>query len=178
MAEKVDGYLGYLAEKWIEENEVALTNGVKVEVMEGFMEGLKKLFSENYIEVPEEKFDVLSDMQTKISELEGKLAESIESNVALSAKVRDSEKKEIFAEISEGLSDVQADKFKTLAEEIAFEDKETYTEKLKTIRENYFKKTEVSEEVEKKAAIITEQTIPVGVVTDSSMEKYINALTK
>lgn len=177
LAEKVDGYLGYLAEKWIEENEVALANGVKVEVMEGFMDGLKKLFTENYIEVPEEKFDVLEDMQTKINELEGKLSESIESNVALSVKIKESEKKDIFTEISSGLSDVQTDKFKSLAEEIVFEDKETYTEKLKTIRENYFNKKEVSEAVEKKAAILTEQIIP-NVVTNTSMDKYLNALTK
>jgi hypothetical protein len=179
LAEKVDGYLSYLAEKWIEDNEVALTNGVKVEVMEGFMEGLKKLFSENYIEVPEEKFDVLEDMQAKIEELEGKLSSSIDENVALSAKIKEADKKEIFASISEGLSDVQVDKFRSLAEEIVFEDKETYTAKLNTIRENYFTKNEVSEEVEKKAAIITEDTVMPNVVsTDSRMSAYINTLSR
>lgn len=177
LVEKVDGYLSYLAEKWLEDNEVALSGGVKLEVMESFVEGLKTLFKENYIEVPEEKFDVLQDMQTKIDELSGKLASSIDENVSLATKLKDVERKELVAEASKGLSDVQVEKFNSLAEEIVFEDKDSFEEKLKVIRENYFKREPVSESVEKKAAIITENVVTPNVVNENSnMARYINTI--
>ena len=179
IVEQVDGYLGYIAEQWIAQNELALERGIKSEILEGFVNGLKDLFEEHYIEVPEERFDVLGEMEDAIAELKSKLDEQVEANVELTKTLAEAKRQEIVKQISEGLTDTETEKFMGLVEELSYEDAETYETKVKTIRENYFaaKKTEV-------ASVVTDA--PVEVLTeekkvatiDPKMSAYLSALNK
>jgi hypothetical protein len=179
LAEKVDGYLNYIVEKWIEDNEIALTNGIKLEMMEKFVSGIKNVFEENYIEVPEEKFDVLASMEEKLQELETKLDESLQKNVELHTEINSFNRKEIVTEACDGLTDTQVEKFKTLAEELSYEDEESFKGKLKTIRENYFSNKKSLTET--KGTFITDDPIVEEVETvklDPKMSAYVSALGK
>lgn len=179
IVEQVDGYLGYIAEQWIAQNELALERGIKSEILEGFITGLKGLFEEHYIDIPEEKYDVLGEMEETISALEAKLNEQVEANVELTKTLAEAKRQEIAKQISEGLTDSETEKFMSLVEELSYEDEQTYETKVKTIRENYFsgKKTEV-------ASVVTDA--PVEVLTeekkvapvDPKMSAYLSALNK
>jgi hypothetical protein len=179
IVEQVDGYLGYIAEQWIAQNELALERGIKSEILEGFITGLKGLFEEHYIDIPEEKYDVLGEMEEKITALEAKLNEQVETNVELTKTLAEAKRQEIVKQISEGLTDSETEKFMSLVEELSYEDAGTYETKVKTIRENYFsgKKTEV-------ASVVTDA--PVEVLTeekkvapvDPKMSAYLSALNK
>ena len=154
--EKVDGYLNFVVEQWMSDNEIAIENGLKTDILEGFVDGLKGLFQDHYIEVPEERFDVVGDLQEQVNFLESKLDESLEQNVSmlkeLNEKVRDS----ITEDFCLNMTDTEVEKFKALAEELGYESKETYTAKLQVIKENYFNR--------KPSAIVE------SVVTDSPVE--------
>ena len=179
IVEQVDGYLGYIAEQWIAQNELALERGIKSEILEGFVNGLKDLFEEHYIEVPEERFDVLGEMEDKISSLEAKLNEQVEANVELTKTLAEAKRQEIVKTISEGLTDTESEKFMGLVEELSYEDAETYETKVKTIRENYFagKKTEVASVVtDAPVEVLTEEKKPAAV--DPKMSAYLSALNK
>jgi hypothetical protein len=139
MVEQVDGYLDYIVEQWIAQNEIALEHGMKSEILEGFVAGMKELFVEHYIDIPEEKFDVVSALEEQVEILESKLDETVATNIELSKVVGALKRAELVQEASEGLSDTQADKFKSLTEELTYEDEESFKTKMKTIRENYFK---------------------------------------
>lgn len=139
IVEHVDGYLAYIAEQWMKENEIALEVGMKSEILEGFISGLKTLFAEHYIEVPDEKFDVLSSLEEKSKSLESKLNEQMEVNVKLKKTLNEMKRSEIISEIGKGLVDTDADKFKNLVEELSYEDSESFKSKVTTIKENYFK---------------------------------------
>jgi len=139
MVEQVDGYLDYIVEQWIAQNEIALEHGMKSEILEGFVAGMKELFVEHYIDIPEEKFDVVSALEEQVEILESKLDETVATNIELSKVVGTLKRAELVQEASEGLSDTQADKFKSLTEELTYEDEESFKTKMKTIRENYFK---------------------------------------
>jgi len=139
MVEQVDGYLDYIVEQWIAQNEIALEHGMKSEILEGFVAGMKELFVEHYIDIPEEKFDVVSALEEHVEILESKLDETVATNIELSKVVGTLKRAELVQEASEGLSDTQADKFKSLTEELTYEDEESFKTKMKTIRENYFK---------------------------------------
>jgi len=139
MVEQVDGYLDYIVEQWIAQNEIALEHGMKSEILEGFVAGMKELFVEHYIDIPEEKFDVVSALEEQVETLESKLDETVATNIELSKVVGALKRAELVQEASEGLSDTQADKFKSLTEELTYEDEESFKTKMKTIRENYFK---------------------------------------
>ena len=179
IVEQVDGYLGYIAEQWIAQNELALERGIKSEILEGFVNGLKDLFEEHYIEVPEERYDVLGEMEEVIAELKSKLDEQVEANVELTKTLAEAKRQEIVKQISEGLTDTETEKFMGLVEELSYEDAATFETKVKTIRENYFaaKKTEV-------ASVVTDA--PVEVLTednkvktvDPKMSAYLSALNK
>lgn len=138
LVEKIDGYLDYVVEQWMEQNEIALEYGVKGEIMESFISGMRNLFEEHYIDVPEEKYDVIGEMESKIDELSAKLDEQVESNIELKRSLQEASRKDIVKTISEGLSDTQVEKFMALAEELSYESAEAFTTKVKTIRENYF----------------------------------------
>jgi hypothetical protein len=178
LVEQVDGYLGYIAEQWIANNELALENGIKSEIVESFINGMKGLFEEHYIDVPAEKYDVLGEMEQTIGSLEAKLDEQVAANVALTKQVAVSTRSQIVAEAAEGLSDVEAEKFEALAEELTFESAESFSTKVKTIRESYFTKqtTEVK-------SVVTDTPVEnlneeVTKKIDPQMAAYLSALTK
>ena len=139
--EKVDGYLDYCVEQWMNDNEVALERGIKSDITESFIKGLKNLFLESYIEVPEEKFDVVGDLTEQVKSLETQLSEAMEKSISAAKKLEAIKIESLVNEASTDLTDVDAEKFKDLAKELVFEDVETYSAKLKVIRESYFKQT-------------------------------------
>ena len=138
LTEKVDSYLSYVAEEWMKENEIALERGIKGEIAEDFISGLKKLFAEHYIDVPDEKYDVLEAQATKIETLEKKLNEQIEKNVELKSENADKTRGELMSEVSSDLADTQKEKFVKLAEEIEYSTAEDFKKKCETIKESYF----------------------------------------
>ena len=180
LVEQVDGYLGYVAEQWMAQNELALERGMKAEILEGFVSGLKGLFEEHYIEVPEERFDVLGTMEAEITELEEKLNEQVARNIEMSKTLAEAKRTEIVKTVSEGLTVTETEKFQSLAEELSFEDAESFETKVKTIRENYFSGKTVSES--KVDSVVTDA--PVEQLTeevkkniDPRMSAYLSALS-
>jgi len=153
LTEKVDSYLSYVVEEWMKENEIALERGIKGEIAEDFISGLKKLFAEHYIDVPDEKYNVLEEQASKIEDLEKKLNEQIEKNVELNKDNTVKTRKEIMSEVASDLADTAKEKFAKLAEEIDYSDAETFKAKCETIKESYFgKKEEVKEDLHDVAA--------------------------
>ena len=136
--ERVDSYLEYVADEWFTENQLAVQGGLKEELTESFMTGLKGLFEEHYVSIPEEKYDVLESMVEKLDDMETKLNEQIEKNVTLNKRLAESVAEGIFDQISEGLADTQKEKLATLSESVVFESEEEYREKLETLKESYF----------------------------------------
>jgi len=177
LVEQVDGYLGYIAEQWMTQNELALERGMKSEILEGFVSGLKDLFEEHYIDIPEEKLDVLGEMEQALEELETKLNEQVAANIEMAKTISEQKRNEVVKEVSEGLTDTETEKFNALVEELSYEDSESFENKVKTIRENYFT-TKVMTEVK---SVVTDA--PVEVLTedkkisiDPVMAKYLSAL--
>jgi len=138
LTEKVDDYLNYVVEQWMEENAIAIESGLRAELTEEFIAGLRNLFAEHYIDVPSEKVDLVDELATQVEELESKLNEEIERNIEYKKALVESVKLEIARDVCEGLTDTQAEKIKTLAESVEFSTEDEYKEKLETIRENYF----------------------------------------
>ena len=138
LTEKVDSYLSYVVEEWMKENEIALERGIKGEIAEDFISGLKKLFAEHYIDVPDEKYNVLEEQASKIEDLEKQLNEQIEKNVEVKKENAEKSKKEIMAEVASDLADTAKEKFAKLAEEIDYSDAEDFKKKCETIKESYF----------------------------------------
>ena len=138
LTEKVDSYLSYVVEEWMKENEIALERGIKGEIAEDFITGLKKLFAEHYIDVPDERYNVLEDQAAKIESLEKKLNEQIEKNVELNKDNADKTRTEIMSEVASGLADTAKEKFAKLAEEIEWSDADSFKTKCETIKESYF----------------------------------------
>jgi hypothetical protein len=176
LVEKVDGYLDYVVEQWMEQNEIALESGMKSDILESFVGGLKGLFEEHYIDVPEEKYDVLGEMEQHIATLEDKLNETTEKNVELNKAIDEMARQKTIEETAAGLTDTEVEKFKGLAEELSYEDQETFKTKLQTIRENYFgeKKTSstvISSVVSDEAVTLTEDKI-----VDPSIKSYLQVL--
>jgi len=176
LVDHIDGYLNLMVEKWMEQNEVALEYGMKNDILENFVGGLKNLFAENYIEVPEEKFDVVADLEAKLEEATQKIDEVYADNVALRKQVNEHARLDIIAQVSEGLSDLEVDKFSTLAEEIAFEDRESFAQKMQVIRENYFSKKPAKEGTT--GTFLTEETIQEEKAeVPASMSTYVKAIS-
>ena len=138
LTEKVDDYLSYVVEQWLADNEIAVESGLRAELTEDFIGGLKNLFTEHYIDVPADKVDLVEELATKVEELESKLNEEIETGIQLKKSLVESHKAEIAHEVCDGLTATQAEKVKALAESVDFSTEEEYKEKLETIRENYF----------------------------------------
>ena len=136
--ERVDSYLEYVADEWFTENQLAVENGLKEELTESFMTGLKSLFEEHYVSIPEEKYDVLESMVEKLDDMESKLNEQIEKNVSLTKRLAESTADGIFDTVSEGLADTQKEKLASLSESVEFESESEYREKLETLKESYF----------------------------------------
>ena len=176
VTEKVDGYLNYVTEEWMKENELAVEKGIRSELVEDFMTGLKNLFTEHYIDIPEEKVDLVDDLFEKVEELEQKLDESINTSVDIKKELADYKKAETLREVSEDLADTEKEKLGKLADGIDFEDKSQYSEKLEVIKENYFPKQQsetITEELEN-----TEKEQDISESVDPIMSKYASALTR
>ena len=138
LTERVDAYLEYVADEWFVENALQVESGLKTEMTESFLEGMKSLFEEHYVQIPEEKYDVLNSMVDKLDEMENKLNEQIDRNVALNRRLAESSADGVFTAVAEGLADTQKEKLATLAENVEFESEEDYREKLVTLKESYF----------------------------------------
>lgn len=180
LVEKVDGYLDYVVEQWIEQNEIALESGMKSEILEGFVGGLRTLFAEHYIDVPEEKFDVLGAMEESVSELTDKLNEQVEFNIELKNELRQYQINETVAELSEGLADTDKEKFFALVEELTFDGIDSFKKKVQTIRESYFTTkatTRVVESVVTDTPVFLSEDAPVKNV-EPQMQGYLSILDK
>ena len=178
ITEKVDGYLNYVCEEWMKENELAVEKGIRSELVEDFMTGLKNLFTEHYIDIPEEKVDLVDDLFEKVEELEQKLDESINTSVDIKKELAEYRKAETLREVSEDLADTEKEKLGKLAEGIDFEDKSQYSEKLEVIKENYFPKQQsetITEELENTE--VEEQNSSEPDV-DPVMKRYVSSLTR
>ena len=138
LTERVDSYLEYVAEEWVTENRLAIESGLKAEMSESFLSGMKSLFEEHYVSIPEEKYDVLESMVEKLDEMETKLNEQIEKNITLNSRLSESVADGIFDEVAEGLALSQKEKLASLAESVEFESAKTYREKLEMLKESYF----------------------------------------
>ena len=176
LVEKVDGYLNYVVETWINDNEIALERGMKSEILESFVAGMKGLFEEHYIDVPEEKFDLIGEMEETIEVLNGKLDEQVAANVEMKKNLDEAAKLDIIKSLSEGLADTEKEKFTSLVEELVFESAEVFETKVQTIRENYFTnkaptKTVIGSVVTDEVVSLTEEK-----VVPSGMRKYVDAL--
>jgi len=145
MVEKVDSYLNYVVEEWMKENQIAIERGIKGEIAEDFIGGLKKLFEDHYIDVPDDKYNVLEDQASKIEELEKKLNESIDKNVELNKANGELKRQDIIDETSEDLADTAKEKFNKLAEEVEYSNEDDFRTKVATIKESYFGKKEVKQ---------------------------------
>jgi len=138
LKERVDSYLEYVADEWVNENELAIEQGLKTEMTESFLEGMKGLFEEHYVSIPEEKYDVLESMVEKLDDMETKLNEQIEKNIGLNKRLAESVADNILDHVSEGLAQTQKEKLASLSESVEFESEEEYREKLETLKESYF----------------------------------------
>ena len=138
LKERVDSYLEYVADEWVNENELAIEQGLKTEMTESFLSGMKGLFEEHYVTIPEDKYDVLESMVEKLDDMETKLNEQIEKNIGLNKRLAESSADSILTQVSEGLAQTQKEKLASLSESIEFESEEEYREKLETLKESYF----------------------------------------
>ena len=177
LTDRVDAYLEYVAEEWMTENQLAVEAGLKSEMTESFLTGIRSLFEDHYVSIPEEKYDVLNSMVEKLDEMEDKLNEQIERNIALKQRLAESVADVIFSEVCEGLALSQKEKLASLAENVEFDSEDTYREKLVTLRKSYFPENagaqrDQSENISESA----DATAPVQV--SGLMESYLNTLTR
>ena len=177
MTEKVDSYLNYVVEEWMKENELAVERGIRTEIAEDFITGLKDLFKEHYIDVPEEKYNVLDDLTNQNKKLEAKLNEQIEKNVDLTKKVSNADRSSIVAEISDDLAETEKEKFTSMAENVEYDSADKFREKLETIKESYFPKKKIEESSSKDGVDSVAANAPIESNTDA-MAAYTAAITK
>jgi len=178
MVEKVDSYLNYVVEEWMKENELAVERGIRTEIAEDFITGLKGLFKEHYIDVPEEKYNVLEDLTDQVKELEGKLNEQIEKNVNLSKDVSESNREKLIASVSADLAETEKEKFASMAENVEYDSAEKFQEKLETIKESYFPKTKIEETASGDEVDSVAANIPADAGTSDAMAAYTAAISK
>jgi hypothetical protein len=176
LAQRVDSYLEYVADEWFQENALAVETGLKTEMTESFLSGMKELFEAHYVSIPEDKYDVLESMVEKLDEMETKLNEQIEKNVSLNKRLAESVAEGILDQVSEGLAQTQKEKLASLAESVEFESEEEYREKLEMLKESYFS-------IKTAAQSAKTETLSEGVdVTpeniSGSMSAYLNTLSK
>ena len=178
LAERVDAYLEYVSDEWMSENKLAVEAGLKTEMTDSFLTGMKSLFEDHYVTIPEDKYDVLNSMVEKLDEMEGKLNEQINKNVALNKRLAESTSDVILADVSEGLAVTQKDKLATLAENVEFDGEDNYREKLVTLRNSYFPAnpgapTNKTENLSEGAETGHQQPAVTG-----SMESYLKAISR
>ena len=173
LAERVDSYLEYVADEWMTENQLAVEGGLKADMTESFLTGMKSLFEEHYVQIPEEKYDVFESMVEKLDDMETKLNEQIEKNITLNARLSESSAEGILNDVSEGLAQTQKEKLASLAESVEFESEEQYRGKLETLKESYFAQKNVSTPA--KTETLSEG-VEAPVSYNGSMDAYMRAL--
>ena len=173
MVERVDAYLEYVSDEWLQENEIAVEHGLKSEMTESFLSGMKDLFEAHYVSIPEDKYDVVENMVNKLDEMETKLNEQIERNVSLNQRLAESTADGIVSEVAEGLALSQKEKLAQLAESVEFESEESYREKLATLKESYFGQNVQKETSEQ---VLTEETASPDY--SGSMAAYMSILDR
>lgn len=176
---RIDEYMDYVVEEWMDENKIAIDNSLRTEIVEEFIEGLKKLFVESYVDIPDDKLNVLDELASRVQELETKLNESVEHNIEMKKVVGQYAKQAIFNQVSEGLAETQVEKFATLAEGVDYTDDETYKRKLEIVKENYFTdKKVVADLVETEIDSAEEPGAEPARVTDPVVARYMDAITR
>ena len=172
LQERVDSYLEYVSDEWMEENQLAIEHGLKTEMTESFLSGMRSLFEENYVTIPDDKYDVLESMVEKLDDMETKLNEQIEKNIGLNKRLSESVADGILESVSDGLAATQKEKLASLAESVEFESETEYREKLETLKESYFRKTSTA-----KTETLTEgEDVPPALAT-GSMASYLKTLS-
>ena len=174
LVERVDAYLEYVSEEWVTENKIEVEHGLKTEMTESFLQGMKGLFEDHYVHIPEEKYDVLENMVSKLDEMEARLNEQIESNISLNKRLGETTADGIFREVTEGLAVTQKEKLYTLSEGVEFEGEESYREKLVTLKESYFPSDPAKAPA--KTETLSEGVEAGGVDVSNSMQNYLKAL--
>ncbi len=172
LVEKVDNYLNYVVENWMEENKLAIQNGLRTEIAEDFMNKMKDLFTESYIAVPEEKVDLVDDLADQVEELEATVNESTQKAIDMAVELEGYKREAIIREATKDLAETQVEKLKSLAENVDFDDEETFTQKVAQLKESYFAKAAKSQDDS-----IDEEEAPVVTASDS-MNSYLNAIKK
>ena len=178
VVEKVDSYLNYVVEEWMQENKIAIERGIKGEIAEDFIGGLKKLFEDHYIDVPDEKYNVLEDQASKIEDLEKKLNEQIEKNVKANKNIGELKREDIAKAVSEQLTDTQKEKFNKLAEEVEYSNEEDFTAKMETIKESYFGKKEEAKSNDIDDVAVSDGSAVEPADLTNSMAAYSAAISK
>jgi len=176
LTDRVDAYLEYVAEEWISENQLAIEQGLKAEMTESFLTGMRSLFEDHYVTIPEEKYDVTTAMVEKLDEMEDKLNEQIKSNVALNQRLAESVADAIFSEVCEGLALSQKDKLASLAENVEFDSEDNYREKLATLRNSYFPENAGAQR--DNSENISESSESIAQPVTGLMESYLDTLTR
>ena len=177
LEDRVDSYLEYVADEWMTDNQIAVESGLKSEMTDSFLTGMKSLFEEHYVSVPEDKYDVIESMVDKLDEMEGKLNEQIEKNVALNRRLAESSADVVFGEVTEGLAATQKEKLATLVENVEFESETDYREKLVTLKESYFP-SNAGAQRDKSENLSEETSTPNYQDISSSMDKYLQTLNR
>lgn len=184
LAKKVDQYLNYVIEGWMKENELAIEKGIKTQLTEDFLIGLKKLFAENYIEVPQEKLDVVAALANKVQVLEQKLNEQIDTNISLTNNLAENARAKTFTEVTKGLADTQIEKLRGLAEGLTFKDVDSFKTSLQTLKESYFPAVRSSSNIDTRVPLTEdvnnsdEQTQSTPEVKDADMAEIVKALDR
>ncbi len=177
LKDRVDSYLEYVADEWIAENQLAVESGLKEEMTESFISGMKSLFEEHYVTIPEDKYDVIESMVDKLDEMEGKLNEQIEKNIALNRRLAESSADVVFGEVTEGLATTQKEKLATLVENVEFESEADYREKLVTLKESYFP-SNAGAQKDKSENLSEETSTPTYQDISSTMETYLQTMSR
>ena len=173
LVENIDKYLSYVTEQWMAENEIAVENGLKNEINESFIKDLRETFANHYIEVPEEKYDVLASQQTEIDELKSKLDEEINKSISISEEREQLQKDKVFRSVVDDLADTEVEKFASLVEGITYDNENMYAEKLNVIKENYFPKAKTDDSDR------LEDSVDQGTLADNSvMDRYARAVSQ
>ena len=175
ITERIDSYLEYVADEWVQENQLAVESGLKAEMTESFLSGMKKLFEDHYVSIPEDKYDVLENMVEKLDDMETKLNEQIEKNITLNKRLAESVAQEIFSEVSEGLALSQKEKLASLAESVEFESDAEYREKLETLKESYYPSKGSSPQA--KTETLSEGVDVADEYNSQSMNAYLKTLS-
>jgi len=181
LSTKLDDYLEYVVEEWMKDNELAVEQGIRAEIAENFMKGLKDLFTENYIDVPEEKVDLVDELANKVTELESSVNEEVEKNIQVRKELVSAKKTIALGTVCEGLTDSQVEKMKSLSEGVEFESDEDYMKKLETLKSNYFPQEEVIAEdasIDEEPLEIDDDGVSVGEKPTPEMSAYMDAISR